>query len=59
MSGGRRPPRCSVIKAEEGREASGRKRLSGIFNIRPDVAERTEDLERHCPVETQCVSNCN
>lgn len=51
MSGGRRFLWCSVIKVEEGREVLGRKRLLGIFNIRFDVVERIEDLERYCLVE--------
>lgn len=52
MSGRRKTSIEHVTKAEEGREASGKKRLSGIFNVRPGVAERTEDLEHHCPIET-------
>lgn len=49
---GGKPLEFSVTKAEEGREAPGRKGLPGIFSIRPGVSERTEDLEHHCPIKT-------
>lgn len=39
-------------KLREGGKLQERKGCQGFFNVRPGVAERTEDLEHHCPIET-------
>lgn len=48
MAGGR----AVSQKLREGGKLQERKGCQGFFNVRPGVAERTEDLEHHCPIET-------